>query len=420
MSSTSDLPAVRTSLPGPRSRPLLETQARHGYAALRDSHGEVPFVMAAKRGSIIEDVDGNTFVDHVSAWGATPLGAHPGAGVIDAVADAQRRYGMEITDYVHERARDRARRAPGRARARPASPGYAPSISGTLVVEAGGQASPASATGRPMILGFLGQYHGESTYLTAARSHRPLRGHRAAAPSTCPGSCSRRTRTGSGRRSTAAPGPYDDTLTSTTSRSGCCVHQVEPEQIAGVLIEPVLGEGGIVVPSAGVLGAAERLCRRYGWLLILDEVQTGIGPLRHDVRAPSSGASSPISCCSARASRAAASRSRRSLGTEEVMADATPHVGRHVRLGAGRLRRRAGEPRADRDRRRPRQRRRAGGDRQAELTPLVERHEQVGDVRVLGAMVGIEFVTDKRVDHARARRSTTPCTRRCSAAACWA
>ena len=54
-----EMPSVRTALPGPRSRPLLEAQARLGYAALSDAHAEVPFVMAEKRGSIIEDVDGN-------------------------------------------------------------------------------------------------------------------------------------------------------------------------------------------------------------------------------------------------------------------------------------------------------------------------------------------------------------------------
>ena len=55
------------------------------------------------------------------------------------------------------------------------------------------------------------------------------------------------------------------------------VHQVEPDQIAGVLIEPVLTEGGVVVPSPAFWERLNELRRRYGWLLILDEVQTGIG-----------------------------------------------------------------------------------------------------------------------------------------------
>ena len=54
-------------------------------------------------------------------------------------------------------------------------------------------------------------------------------------------------------------------------------HQVDPEQIAGVLIEPILGEGGIVIPSAAFWERLTALCERYGWMLIPDEVQTGIG-----------------------------------------------------------------------------------------------------------------------------------------------
>ena len=94
-----------------------------------------------------------------------------------------------------------------------------------------------------MILGFLGQYHGEGTYLTARAQHRPLRGDRPAAPSTC-------------RALVFAPypnrfrapfhrgaGPYDDTLTLDYVEEWLLVHQVEPDQIAGVLIEPVLDRG---------------------------------------------------------------------------------------------------------------------------------------------------------------------------------
>ena len=55
------------------------------------------------------------------------------------------------------------------------------------------------------------------------------------------------------------------------------MHQVEPEQIAGVLIEPVLGEGGILIPSQGFWDRLHRLCKRWGWKLILDEVQTCMG-----------------------------------------------------------------------------------------------------------------------------------------------
>ncbi len=50
-----------------------------------------------------------------------------------------------------------------------------------------------------------------------------------------------------------------------------------PEDVAGVLVEPILGEGGYFVPPPGFLEGLQALCRRYGFRLIVDEVQTGLG-----------------------------------------------------------------------------------------------------------------------------------------------
>ena len=80
-------PEVRTGLPGPRSAELLERLDRVLISSLTD-HDEVPFVEARKSDWLIEDVDGNTFADHVSAWGTTQLGAAPPT-VIEAVNQAQ-------------------------------------------------------------------------------------------------------------------------------------------------------------------------------------------------------------------------------------------------------------------------------------------------------------------------------------------
>jgi 4-aminobutyrate aminotransferase-like enzyme len=74
------LPTVLTPLPGPRSSELLARKDRLFCGPLRDID-EVPFVMARKSDWLIEDVDGNTFADHVAAWGSTPLGARAAAAV---------------------------------------------------------------------------------------------------------------------------------------------------------------------------------------------------------------------------------------------------------------------------------------------------------------------------------------------------
>ena len=159
-------PRVRTDLPGPASKALLGRKDAVLNGALRDYSG-VPFVEACRHDYVIEDVDGNTFADHVSAWGAAPYGAHPPT-VRAAQQRAWDRYGMEITNYlatepVIELAERLVALAPGRI-AR-----VAPTVTGTEAVE-GAVKLARAATGRPMILSFLGQYHGESTYLAAANS----------------------------------------------------------------------------------------------------------------------------------------------------------------------------------------------------------------------------------------------------------
>jgi 4-aminobutyrate aminotransferase/4-aminobutyrate aminotransferase/(S)-3-amino-2-methylpropionate transaminase len=382
-------PQVRTPLPGPRSQELFERLDRVVIAGLQD-HDEVPFVEARKTDWLIEDVDGNTFADHVSAWGSTPLGATP-EPVQRAVIDAQLRYGMEITDYVvNEPEVALAERLieiapPGLTR-------LTLGVSGTLVVEAGVKLA-REATGRPMILTFYGQYHGETTYLTAGASTdlsevTTRNAQYVAGLVFAPYPNAFRAPFHRG------PGPFDDTLYLDYLEDWVLVHQVEPEQVAGVLIEPVLGEGGILVPSQAFWDRLQAMCRRWGWKLILDEVQTGMGRcgtmfaserwgLEPDLVLLGkgfAGGGQPIAAI---------------LGTEEIMARSDMHGGGtfawtpaaaagalasiEAILSGGVLE----------------HVRRLQAIALEELGPLVERVEQVGDVRAAGALVGIAFVRDR-------------------------
>ncbi len=234
-------PQVRTPLPGPRSAELFERLDRVVVGSLQD-HDEVPFVEARKSDWLIEDVDGNTFADHVSAWGSTPLGATP-PEVQRAVSDAQLRYGMEITDYVP----NEPQLALAERLIEVAPPGItrvAVGLSGTLVVETGVKLARES-TGRPMILTFYGQYHGEATYLTASAS-TDLAEVTTANAQYVAGLVFAPYPNAFRAPFHRGPGPFDDTLYLDYLEDWVLVHQVEPEQIAGVLIEPVLGEGGIL------------------------------------------------------------------------------------------------------------------------------------------------------------------------------
>jgi 4-aminobutyrate aminotransferase-like enzyme len=384
------MPEVRTELPGPKSRAMFERLDRVLISSLV-THDRVSFVETGKSDWIITDVDGNTFADHVSAWGSTPLGATPPT-VQQAVIDAQLRYGMEITDYVHnepelalaERILEIA--PPGLTR-------VGLSVSGTLTVEAGVKLARES-TGRPMILTFLGQYHGETTYLTAGVS------------TDLSEVTSQNAQYVSGVVFAPYPnrfrapfhrgaGPYDDTLYLDYLEEWVLVHQVEPEQIAGVLIEPVLGEGGVLLPSQAFWDGLQAMCRRWGWKLILDEVQTGMGRCGPMFAAERWGLEPDIMLL-AKGFAGGGQPIGAILGTEDVMGSTDLAIGgtfawtpaaaagalasidaiieQHALDNVMELERITME----------------------ELGPLVDEVEQVGDVRVAGALIGIEFVQDKQ------------------------
>ena len=96
-------------------------------------------------------------------------------------------------------------------------------------------------------------------------------GRSSRASSTC------RTRIPTGARS-ASRGPVAPaTRPSTTSATTCCSTPSTRADVAGVLIEPVLGSGGVVAPPATFFPALQALCREHDWLLCADEVKTGCG-----------------------------------------------------------------------------------------------------------------------------------------------
>ncbi|MEO6822303.1 MAG: aminotransferase class III-fold pyridoxal phosphate-dependent enzyme [Candidatus Nanopelagicales bacterium] len=383
------LPRVRTELPGPRSRALLERKDRVINGALRDWSG-VPLVEARRTGYVIEDVDGNTFADHVSAWGAAPYGSHP-PHVRGAVNDAWDRYGMEISNYIQsepviELAERLVALAPGRISR------VAPTVTGTEAVE-GAVKLAREATGRPMILTFLGQYHGESTYLAAANSTDTSMCTTANAQYV-PGLVYAPYPNSFRAPFHRGAGPFDDTLYLDFIEQWLLRLQVEPTQIAGVLIEPVAGEAGILAPSAQFWAGLTALCRRYGWLLILDEVQTCLGRCGTVFAADLWGLEPDILLLG-KGLTAGGQAIAAIMATEEVLADSHTHLGGtyawEPAACAGAL---AGLDLL------------AGGDvldnvaaldaiAREELIPLLQKYEQLGDVRPLGAWVALEFVTDR-------------------------
>jgi len=416
-SDSIELPCVKTALPGPRSEATFARHDPHLTSSNAD-HSVYPLVEVGKHAYLIEDADGNTFADHMSAWGAAPFGPTP-PHVKAAMERAWDRHGMQISGWLPntpalELVEKLAQIAPPRLTR------VEYSVSGTLAVE-GAVKFMREATRRPLIITFGGQYHGESTYMAAGAS------------SDLSNVSSGRTQYVSGIvmvpypnrfRSPfrKGPGPFDECEV-LDYLDYLLVQQVHPGQVAGVLIEPVLGEGGIHAPSQAFWDRLGALCKRWGWLLCLDEVQTCMGRCGTLFALQRWQGIDPDLLLLGKAFAAGGQPIAAILGTDAIMGRTDLHLGSTYGFApaacAGAL---AGIELIE-----------AGGvleNAQAleriflqELRPLREEIEQVGDVRAVGALAAVEFVQDKgtlrpapafqlAVHHAALRRGVLGITQR--------
>lgn len=385
-----ELPRVVTELPGPASRALFERMDPHMTGANAD-HTLVPLVEARKRGHLVEDVDGNTFADHMSAWGASPFGPAP-ADIRAAMVDAWDAHGMQISGWVPnlpalQLSERLAQIAPGRLTR------VEYSVTGTLAVEAAVKFMRESS-GRPLVLTFGGQYHGESTYLTAGASSdlsnvTSMRAQYVAGVVTVPYPNRFRSPFLNG------PGPFDDVAVLDYLENYVLVQQIHPEQIAGLLIEPVLGEGGVHIPSQAFWDRLGALAKRWGWLVCLDEVQTCMGRCGEMFAMQRWEGIDPDLILLGKAFAAGGQPIAAILGTDEVLERTQLHLGSTYGFTpaacAAAL---AGIDKIQ-----------AGGVLENvrvlesifldELAPALADIEQVGEVRAAGALAAIEFVRDR-------------------------
>jgi 4-aminobutyrate aminotransferase-like enzyme len=381
-------PRISGPLPGPRSREELEAQAAVFYAG--QTSGAYPFVAARKQGWLVEDLDGNVFVDLVSSSASVPFGAGR-ADLVEAATEQLLAFGNEDSHAVTNPLMSRlARRL---VEAAPASLTRVDlALNGTEAVESAVRFM-RRASGRALILGFYGGYHGESTTTAGlgAEHHeisqgvRGLGGGFVHAPYPHPY-----------RNPFAAPRPGgsgDSTID--FIRDQLLFHAVDPAEVAGVVIEPVLGSGGVVVPPAGFWTALRELCDEHGWLLCLDEVKTGFGRTGR-LFAAELWDLQPDLMCLGKAMGGGVMPIGAVLGTEAVLGtfDDVSTGSTWAWLPAACavalrtldiLEREAVLDNV-----------RALHDVAVEvLVPLVERYEQVGDVRVQGCFIGVELVVDK-------------------------
>jgi glutamate-1-semialdehyde 2,1-aminomutase len=213
--------------------------------------GGEPLFIARAEGAYLWDIDGNRYIDYVGSWGPMILG-HRHPAVVAAISDALARG----TSYG----------APTEAESRLAELIVAavPSIEQVRLVSSGTEATTSAIrlargyTGREQIVKFAGNYHGHvDSLLVAAGSSAATLG----VPNS-PG-----VTRGAAADTLVLAYNHVDALTETFERHG--------PRIAAVIVEPVVGNMGVVPPRPEFLAALRELTARHGALLIFDEVMTG-------------------------------------------------------------------------------------------------------------------------------------------------
>lgn len=392
MSSTRTI--TRLDVPGPKARAILERDravVSHAYGRVAD------FVMSHGLGSQVYDVDGNRFIDFVSGIAVNATGhSHP--HVVRAIQQQAEKFLHISSDYYHEswvRLSERLNEiAPF---AEPASVFLG--NSGTEAVE-GAIKLARYHTGRPYFVGFIGGFHGRtlgSLGFTASKTTQ----RRGFLPM---------------REVTHIPYPYEyrPVLAMQPGEADygeTVVNYLEkvvfksllaPDDVAAVLVEPIQGEGGYIVPPASFFPRLRDLCDRHGILLIVDEVQTGMGRTGKWWAIEHWGVEPDIVCTAkgiASGVPLGGFMARKCLATWPVGAHGNTYGGNPLAMVAALatmdvLENGGIQNTADQ-----------GDYILARLNQMAVRHPSIGDVRGKGLMIGVEFVQDKvtRMPNARLR-----------------
>jgi 4-aminobutyrate aminotransferase/(S)-3-amino-2-methylpropionate transaminase len=250
---------LRTEVPGPRSREILE---RHERVVAKPLSLSLPLVIADGRGATITDVDGNTFIDFIGGVGCLNVGhSHP--RVVAAAQEQLDRFAH--TDYTIVPYEPYVALAERLIETAPISGPVKAAFfnAGTEAVENAIKFA-RSYTKRPAVIAFEGAFHGRTllSMTMTSKTHPYKAGLGPFAPEVYRVPYAQDYRGPSAHEALAA-------------LRRALVTQVAPEQVAAVVIEPVQGEGGFVVAPQEFMRGVRELCDEHGIVLVVDEVQTG-------------------------------------------------------------------------------------------------------------------------------------------------
>jgi 4-aminobutyrate aminotransferase len=379
------LPHLITPLPGPKAKQIVERDRQ----VLSPSYTrDYPLVAKRGHGAVIEDVDGNSFLDFAAGIAVVSTGhCHP-----DVVAAIQKQAAelihMSGTDFYYpnmvELAEKLASIAPGKGPKRVYF-----GNSGAEAVEAAIKLAKYH-TKRDKLVAFHGAFHGRTMGALSLTASRAVQ------------------RKGFG---TLLSGvfhmPYPDTYRGTygirpENASADCLsylenelfrRRVDPDEVAGIFIEPIQGEGGYLPAPAEFLQGLEKICHKYGIMLVADEVQSGMGRTGKWWAVDYAGVEPDIICT---AKGIASGMPLSAIITKASVMDWTPGAhastfgGNPVCIAAslvtlGLIERTYMANAA-----------RMGEFIKQKMANWTERHKIVGEVRGRGLMIGVEFVRDQK------------------------
>jgi 4-aminobutyrate aminotransferase len=381
-------PEIKTQLPGPKARTIIEADAKF----VNPAYPRPSFKLVADhaQGVWVHDVDGNLFLDCNAGVAVCSTGhCHP--EVVQAIQQqAAQLIHMCGTDYYYRHMPELA------AKLDEIVPVLSPTR--THFANSGAEAVETAlklamhATGREKFIGFFNSFHGRTLGALSLTSSKAAQ------------------RRGFKRQALdVVHVPYPNEFRNPFNAADCgtggagqgALHWIEerlfktttpPDEVAAIVVEAVQGEGGYVPAPANFLQGLRRICDEYGMLLIVDEVQSGMGRTgkmfaceHYDIKADvvciakGIGSGLPIGACVARAD----------LMNWKPGAHASTFGGNPVCIAAalktielleGGLVKNSEV---------------VGGYLKSGLQKLMRKHECIGDVRGMGMMLGVEFVEDR-------------------------
>ena len=279
-------PEMRVAPPGRMSGGALERLEQvecPAFGRRREARAEqsgaemLPIVLSSGKGSNVFDVDGNRYVDLCAGFGALVLG-HAATPVLRAIAGQAERLVQALGDVYSADAKIALLE-----RLASLHPGVRPRV---MLGQSGSDAITAAlktarlATGKPGVVAFEGAYHGLGYGPLAACGVRP----------------SYRFPFADQLNPRVTFAPYARAEADLDRALGAVDRALAAGDVGAVLVEPILGRGGCVVPPPAFLGSLIEVAHRRGALVIADEIWTGMGRSGAMVRSAAVGVSADILC----------------------------------------------------------------------------------------------------------------------------